>query len=183
MTAITKFPGLGACMVRLSSRAGMAASGSAPLAASHGIRTAKITVYKTDPRLSKRYISAISEDDEGLIVTTADTLAFRVEDGKTRPFTIRGQSTPLTLPGNYTFTIYRQPSGTLWFGTVKGLFKFAPGAAPEKARQEGINFPVTSISDDGHGSLWLGGRTPGFTRFRMLRRPGHPLLQTRRTLR
>ena len=27
---------------------------------------------------------------------------------------------------------------------------------------------MTSISDDGHGSLWLGGRTPGVTRFRML---------------
>ena len=167
VTAITRFPGLGAVhgAALFESR-----DGSIWLGTFGGLsryKDGKVTVYKTDPRLSKRYISAISEDDEGMIVTTAETLALRVKDGRTRPFTIRGQATPLTMPGNYTFTIYRQPTGTLWFGTVKGLFKFAPGAPPEKARQEGINFPVTSISDDGQGSLWLGGRTPGVIRFRM----------------
>ena len=167
VTAITKFPGLGVVhgAALFESR-----DGSVWLGTFGGLSRYKdghVTVYKSDPRISKRYISAISEDEEGLIVTTAETLALRFQDGRTRPFTIRGRVTPLTSPGNYTFTIYREPSGTLWFGTVKGLFKFAPGAPPEKARQEGINFPVTSISDDGRGSLWLGGRTPGLTRFRM----------------
>jgi two-component system, sensor histidine kinase and response regulator len=127
----------------------------------------KFTVYGAGGRLSKPFISAINEDEEGLIVTTSETLALRFKNGEVFPFTIRGQTTPLSAPGNYTFTIFRDPSGTLWFGTVQGLFKFAKGEPPAKARQAQINFPVTSIADDQRGSLWLGGRTPGLIRFRI----------------
>lgn len=127
----------------------------------------KFTVYSDDARLSKHFISAINEDDESLIVTTAETLTLRFKDGKVYPFTIRGLATPLSTPGNYTFTIDRDPSGTLWFGTVQGLFKFAKGEPPEKAQQRQINFPVTSIFNDQHGNLWLGSRTPGLIRFRL----------------
>ncbi len=126
----------------------------------------KATIYRPD-RLRNRYISAINEDDEGLIVATAEMVALRFKDGQVQPFTVRGQTTPLSTPGNFTFSIYRDHAGVLWFGTVKGLFRFAPGEDPMKSRQPGIDFPVTSISDDHRGSLWLGGRTPGLTRFRL----------------
>jgi signal transduction histidine kinase/DNA-binding response OmpR family regulator/ligand-binding sensor domain-containing protein len=125
----------------------------------------KFTQYTAHGRLSNCYISAINEDDEGLIVTTSETLALRFRDGQVRPLTFRGQTTPLSAPGNYTFVIDRDSSGTLWFGTVLGLFKFARGAPPEKAWQKQIDFPVTSIFNDNRGSLWLGGRVPGLTRF------------------
>ncbi len=118
-------------------------------------------------RLFKRYISAVSGDNESLIVSTSETLALRLKNGHVQPFTLKGKLTPLSSPGNYTFTIYRDPSGTLWFGTVKGLFKFAEDESPDNARQPQINFPVTSIFDDTSGSLWLGGRIPGLTRFRI----------------
>lgn len=131
------------------------------------LKEGQVTIYKSDPRLSKTFISAIGEDDESLIVTTSEKLALRVKDGKTFPYTIKGQITPLSSPGNYTFTIYSQPPGTLWFGTADGLFKFAPGKNPKNARQPGIDFSVTSISDDGRGNLWLGGRAAGLTRFRI----------------
>ena len=127
----------------------------------------KFTQYSAGGRLSKYYTSAIGEDDESLIVTTSETLAFRLENGQAQPFTFDGKPTPLSMPGNYTFTIFRDRSGTLWFGTVKGLFKFAKGQPPESARQPQIDFPVTSIFDDLSGSLWLGGRIPGLTRFRI----------------
>jgi diguanylate cyclase (GGDEF)-like protein len=131
----------------------------------------KFTVYDPDGRFSKHRISAINEDEESLIVTTDELIALRFKDGQVLPFTIHGQETPLTSPGNYTITIYRDPSGTLWFGTVQGLFKFAPGQPPMQARQSQIDFAVTSISDDHQGNLWLGGRVPGITRFRI--RDGH----------
>jgi diguanylate cyclase (GGDEF)-like protein len=127
----------------------------------------RFTQYTADGRFSKYNISAISEDDEGLIVATSETLAFRFQDGHVRPFSIRGKTTPLSTPGNYTFTIYRDPAGTLWFGTVHGLFRFSPGDAPENAQRRNVDFPVTTIFDDGHGSLWLGGRVPGITQFRL----------------
>jgi ligand-binding sensor domain-containing protein len=127
-------------------------------------RHGKFTRY-SGGRLAHHFVSAIGEDDEGLIVATDETLALRFREGVVRPLTIGGQTTPLSTPGNYTFTIYRDPSGTLWFGTVKGLFKFAKGESPERAWQKQIDFPVTSISADGRGSLWLGGRIPGLVRF------------------
>jgi PAS domain S-box-containing protein len=124
----------------------------------------KFTQY-SGRRLAHHFVSAIGEDDEGLIVATDETMAFRFRNGVLRPFTIGGQMTPLSTPGNYTFTIYRDSSGTLWFGTVKGLFKFAKGESPDRAWQKQVGFPVTSIFEDGRGSLWLGGRTPGLVRF------------------
>ena len=127
----------------------------------------RMTLYPYTGRLVDKFVSAMTEDEEGLIITTSETLAFRYKDGALSPFTIRGQTTPLSAPGNYTFTIYTDPSGTLWFGTVKGLFKFAKGAPPFQARQAGIDFPVTGISPDNQGNLWLGGRTPGIVRFRI----------------
>jgi signal transduction histidine kinase/DNA-binding response OmpR family regulator/ligand-binding sensor domain-containing protein len=128
-------------------------------------RDGKFTAYPGERRVSKFYISAINEDDEGLLLATSETLVIRFRDGKALPFTIGGQTTPLSRPGNYTFTIYRDRDGTLWFGTVLGLFKFAKGQPPDQARQKQIDFPVTSIFDDGSGNLWLGGRVPGLTRF------------------
>jgi signal transduction histidine kinase/ligand-binding sensor domain-containing protein/CheY-like chemotaxis protein len=129
-------------------------------------RDGKFTRYPAS-RISGRFISAIGEDDEGLIVTTTEALALRMRHGEGVPFTIRGQTTPLSTPGIYTFTIYRDPSGTLWFGTAEGLYRFAQGESPGNAFQKQIAFPVTTISDDGRGSLWLGGRVPGLTRFRI----------------
>ena len=128
-------------------------------------RNGKLTVYTAGGRFSKYYTSAINEDDEGLIVANSETLALRFKDGQARPFTIHGQTTPLSKPGNYIWSIYRDLSGTLWFATVQGLFKFAKGEPPDKARQNQVNFCVYSIFDDQRGSLWLGGRIPGLTRF------------------
>jgi signal transduction histidine kinase/CheY-like chemotaxis protein/ligand-binding sensor domain-containing protein len=128
-------------------------------------RNGRFTQYPAKGRLSNHWISSINEDDKGLIITTDEMVALRFKNGEVQPLTFGGKTTPLSKPGNYTFTIYRDPSGTLWFGTVKGLFKFAKGEPPDKSRQKQVNFPVTSISDDHRGSLWLGGRIPGLTRF------------------
>ena len=127
-------------------------------------RDGRLTRYK-DALRQFGFISAISEDDEGLIL--AGGTAVRFEEGRVRPFTINGETTPLSTPGHYTFTIYRDPEGTLWFGTAQGLFKFLKEQPPRDAQQKQIRFAVTSIAGDGRGSLWLGGRTPGLTRLRV----------------
>jgi len=129
-------------------------------------RDGRFTIH-ADPRIDGRFISAIAEDEEGLILTTSDSVALRYRDGKAVPLTFHGRTTPLSTPGNYTFTIRRGPDGTLWFGTARGLYRFAKGQPPENARQKQITFPVTTLFDDGRGSLWMGGRIPGLTRFRV----------------
>ncbi|HEV2173263.1 MAG TPA: two-component regulator propeller domain-containing protein, partial [Nitrospira sp.] len=166
VSVITRIPGLpsihgGALFEDKDGRLWLGARGALTR-----IDNGKITVYNADPRLSKEYISSINEDDEGLILGTSATALFRFKDGKTYPFLVRGKKTALTDPGNYIFAIYRQPGGTIWFGTVKGLFRYDPGQLPK--RQPGIDFPVTTISDDQAGNLWLGGRTPGITRLRII---------------
>jgi signal transduction histidine kinase/ligand-binding sensor domain-containing protein/DNA-binding response OmpR family regulator len=125
----------------------------------------QFTTYFADGRLANDYISAINEDAESLIISTSDTLAYRFKDGHLSEFTIDGKSTPLSKPGNYIFTIYRDADDVLWFGTVGGLFRFSSGEPPEKAKQQAINFPVTAIHDDRRGGLWLAGRIGGITRF------------------
>ena len=131
------------------------------------LKDGRFQLFTAHGRLSRYYISAISEDGESLIVATSEELALRFHDGETSPLTFRGKTTPLSTPGNYTFTIYKDPKGTLWFGAVKGLYRFHDGDPVEDAWQKQVNFPVTGIYDDGEGSLWLGGRVPGLTRFRM----------------
>lgn len=131
------------------------------------IKNGKVTVYPGDGHFSKSYMTAIAEDQESLIVATDESRVFRFKDGKVLPYTVGGKTTPVTDSGIYTFTIYRDRSGTLWFGTSPGLFRIPGKVHPEGERQAGINFDVTSIFDDGRGDLWLGGRTPGVIQYRL----------------
>ena len=82
----------------------------------------QFTTYLAEGRLANDYISSINEDDDSLIISTADTLAYRFKDGRLSEFTIDGKSTPLSKPGNYIFTIYRDADKVLWFGNCgRGL--------------------------------------------------------------
>jgi len=130
------------------------------------IQSGKLTVYDGGGHLSKSYISAISEDDEGLIVSTSESRVYRFKDGKVSPFTVRGKSTPVTDSNIYTFTIYRDPAGTLWFGTTAGVYKLPPAGSPGATWVLQQEIDITNIINDGEGHLWLGGRTPGILRIR-----------------
>ena len=130
----------------------------------------------TGEHFAHTYISAIGEDAESLIVATAECATFRFKDGHTYAFTLHGDSTPFTVPGLYTFTIYTAPGGVLWFGTSKGLYKLVPGAPEQSGLQAEVPFAVTSIYDDHQGNLWLGGRTPGLVRLHVA--DGHALRYT-----
>ena len=131
------------------------------------IKNGSLTVYPGDGHFSQGFISAISEDDESLIVANSESRVFRFKDGKTLPFTVRGKTTPITQGEYYTFTICRGTDGTLWFGTSNGLFKIPPAGNDAGSWQPEIKFDVTSIFDDSHGSLWLGGRTQGLVQYRI----------------
>jgi len=136
------------------------------------IKDGKLTVYGGGGHFSKNYISAICEDDEGLLVANSESRIFRFKpgsgtDGEVLPFTVHGKPTPLLDAGIYTFTMYRDPGGTLWFGTSNGLFKRPPTESPKGGFSGKIQFDVTSIFDDHRGNLWLGGRTPGLVAYRL----------------
>jgi PAS domain S-box-containing protein len=146
------------------------ADGSVWIGTDRGLCRWKDSTLKTFTaagQLVGQYISAISEDQDGLIIATSRTQVFRFRNERLEEFTYEGRTTPLSKPGNYTFVIHRAPDATIWIGTVKGLFKFSKGISPEQSLQQQVSFPVTTIWDDGMGYLWLGGRVPGITRFRI----------------
>jgi signal transduction histidine kinase/ligand-binding sensor domain-containing protein len=141
--------------------------GSLWIGTDHGISRLKgdiIKTYQAEERLAKFYTSAIIEDDESLILSTSELRVYRFRDGRLSDYTINGEQNPFT--GIYVFTVIRDQSGDLWFGTVNGLYKISRGRPVSEAKQQQIDFPVTSIYDDQKGSLWLGGRTQGLVRLR-----------------
>ncbi len=143
--------------------------GSLWVGTGHGIsriRDGKLTVYAGDGHFSDWFTSVLAEDGEGLIVANAESNVYRFKDGKVTPFTIHGETTPITY-GLYVLSMYYDPSGVLWAGTVHGFFKFVPGASPQTARRGEIDVPVTSIYDDRRGNLWMGGRFPGLLQYRV----------------
>jgi len=130
------------------------------------VHDGKLTVYKGNGHFSNWYTSVVAEDNEGLIVANAESNVYRFKDGKVTPFTIHGQTTPITY-GVYVLSMYYDPSGVLWAGTVHGFYKFVPGASPQTARRPEIDVPVTFFFDDHRGNLWMGGRFPGLLQYRV----------------
>ncbi len=65
----------------------------------------------------------------------------------------------------FVFTMCRDASGRLWLGTSDGLYTLSRADRASLVKEERVPFPVTSIADDGRGSLWLAGRAPGLTRY------------------
>jgi ligand-binding sensor domain-containing protein/two-component sensor histidine kinase len=125
------------------------------------LRENQITTYQAQGRLTQFNTSAITEDDESLIVCTSELRVFRFRDGKLSDYTINGEPNPFA--GKYVFTAIRDQSGDMWFGAVDGLYRISRGKPPSRSL---INYPITSIYDDQLGSLWLGGRMPGLVRVR-----------------
>jgi signal transduction histidine kinase/CheY-like chemotaxis protein/HPt (histidine-containing phosphotransfer) domain-containing protein/streptogramin lyase len=120
--------------------------------------------------LKGAHILAIGEDDDGVVATTVDSKYFRFRDNEFVPDApavsskVGGAVHP-SIP--YVFTIYHDAGGGAWYGTSAGLYKSSPGKSATLIGQSNISFPVTSISDDGRGYLWLAGRTPGIIRYRL----------------
>ena len=130
------------------------------------IKDGKVTVYRSG--LSQVYISAIGEDDESLILATSGTPVLRFKDNaQLSPFLVNGGPAEVASSGNYVFIIYRDHEGTLWFGSLKGFYRY--GRELNRVgvtRVKQIDFLVFSIYDDLMGNLWLTGATPGLIRFR-----------------
>lgn len=131
------------------------------------IKDGKLTVYTGGGVFSQHFTSAISEDDESLLVANSSLHLFRFKDGKVLPFTIQGRRAPFDEIKTYTSTIYQDPSGTLWFGTAVGLYKQPRGDSRGAGWQQNVRCVVTSIFDDRQGNLWLGSNTPGLVQFRI----------------
>jgi len=131
------------------------------------LKNGRARTYKGQGHFGKPDLSAISEDEEGVIFANNESTAFRLhEDGSVAPYTIHGQKTPVTDAGVYTYTIHKDADGSLWFGATNGLYHFGKNVDLAHSRYEQVTQPVVSIADDGRGNLWVGGYFAGVTRVR-----------------
>jgi len=134
------------------------------------LQNGRVTNFTAGGQLIGQFISSVTEDDDSLILATSKLQLFRFRPDRSNeldPFTFDGKSTSLSAPDTYTFTLYTAHDSTLWVGAVKGLYRFTHGQPLSPDPVPGVRFPVTSIFDDGTGYLWLAGRVPGFTRYRI----------------
>ncbi len=124
----------------------------------------RFTTVGAGTSLDQIYISAIAEDERSLIVATSDLKLVRVTPGGTEPYPLR---VPESAGVRYTYVIYGDAAGDLWFGLSAGLYRVPRGTRPEDAIACAVRRPVHVIHDDGQGYLWLASpRIPGFIRYR-----------------
>jgi PAS domain S-box-containing protein len=131
------------------------------------IRQGRVTTYKAGGYLNRRIITAITEDDESLILALSDLSLFRFKNDRLEPYDLRLAPGTGSETLRYAFDILRDGEGTLWFGLTAGLYRLGRGESPDKAVRMDFTTPVFSIADDGRGYLWiLGSQTsaPGFAR-------------------
>jgi ligand-binding sensor domain-containing protein len=127
----------------------------------------KVTLHRQSGRLDKRFISAISEDEEGMILTTSEPGAFRYKNGAVQSIDYPWANHATLGPGQLYVHDLSRPIGNAVVWYSEGPLQVRPGRVAGTLPADHVDFPVTSISPDDHGNLWLGGRTPGITRFRM----------------
>jgi|GEM_PF-1752719 len=128
-------------------------------------RDGRISQYSGSKSLEGFSITAINEDDQGLVVATNKLLLYRFKGGVLSPYDLPLPSGRQKESIRYVFAMQRDDEGTLWIGMTAGLYRVPKGLSPTNAERSAFTVPTHSIYDDGKGSLWLtGADTPGFAR-------------------
>ncbi len=138
--------------------------------------TGAVIRYLPDPPVQGtlgRAISAITSDKSGkLWMTTADGAQPLLFDPITRSFIRHGSVANRATPGPVmNQTMYTDPSGTVWLGTMEGLKVFDPHHGtmgilrndPADRYSLSAN-EVWSITGDREGNLWVGVKPGGVNR-------------------
>jgi len=129
------------------------------------IKNNLIKKFDTTTGLPAKWISAITEDDKGLIIYVDNIGIRRFINGQLKPYLMKdGQPYP---NNEYIVCFYTQSDGTLWAGTTRGLVRIHDGYSTTFTTKNGLagNW-ISSISDDGQGSVWITSSHGGFARYR-----------------
>jgi signal transduction histidine kinase/streptogramin lyase len=125
------------------------------------IGAGRVTTYRTDTASEKRFVSVLGEDEEGrLLVGAGDRPLRRFDAGRLVAYD------PATDRSQYRFSVTRDRTGALWFGTVEGLGRFQAGRYTLYTEKDGLpDDTVHSVYEDGQGTLWIA-TTGGLGRYR-----------------
>jgi len=120
------------------------------------IRNGRITSFSTG-LLAHRYVSAIYEDQEGLVIAIAALGLFRFEEGKLRPYLADqiGESP-------FIYQAYQARNGSIWLASGAGLITIKNDQAIFLTHEDGLlDNNVQSIGEDLEGNLWLASAKAG----------------------
>jgi PAS domain S-box-containing protein len=127
------------------------------------IRDGQTKTYRQG--LPAKWISAITEDDQGLIIYVDDTGIRRYVGGKLEPYLLK-DGRPYDSQ-EYVVCFYKQPGGTLWVGTSRGLVRIRDGESTTYGLADGMTDDwVSAIYDDHQGSLFIASPRSGLMRYR-----------------
>jgi ligand-binding sensor domain-containing protein len=129
------------------------------------LKNNRITTFDTTTGLPAKWISAITEDEKSLIIYIDNIGIRRFANGRLKPYLMNDG---LQYPNiEYIVCLYTQSDGTLWAGLTHGLVRIHDGKSTTFTKNDGLAGNWTSsISDDGHGNIWITSPQGGFARYR-----------------
>jgi PAS domain S-box-containing protein len=124
----------------------------------------RIKQYGSSAGIPNKWISAITEDDQSLLVYVDRIGVCRFVKGRLQPYLLKdGQAYSST---EYVMCLYSSPEGVLWIGTTHGLVRIMNGESKLFGLADGLaDERINSIHDDQRGSLWIGTPRGGLTRY------------------
>jgi ligand-binding sensor domain-containing protein len=129
------------------------------------IKNNQLVRYNTANGLPVRWISAVTEDHNSLIINVDRVGIRRFVNGHVEPYVMKnGKQYPST---EFVACFYYQSNGILWVGTTGGLVKIQRGVSTTFRQSEGLagNW-INSIFDDKKGSLWISSPRDGITHYK-----------------
>ncbi|MCX7983836.1 MAG: hypothetical protein N3A63_02905 [Bacteroidetes bacterium] len=125
-----------------------------------------MTVYDTKDGLPLKWISAITEDEESIILYIDDIGIHRFKKGKLIPF-YTNDSIPYFSDSYVTSFYYQKAESTLWITRADGLVRVKHGISKIFTVKDGLagNW-ISSVADDKKGTLWFTSPRDGLTRYR-----------------
>ena len=128
------------------------------------IKNGILKQYDTHTGLSTKWISAITEDENGLLMYVDHTGIFRFKNGRLSPYILKNG---LQYPAaEYIVCLYPQHKGLLWAGTTDSLVKIDEETITGYTTKNGLagNW-ISSLSGDQHGGLWISSPQGGLTHY------------------
>ena len=96
-------------------------------------------------------VNMAEDRDGGLWLASVNPPALRILRGGKTVLYDEGRG----MPPNGVHSFCQDPSGVLWFSTTTGLYRLRDGRFGAITKKNDLTSEITSILDDGNGSLWL----------------------------
>ncbi len=128
------------------------------------LKSDHLQIYGRQAGIPGKWISAITEDSESLILYINDVGIRRFSNGRVAPYLLgNGEQYPSQ---EYVSSFYTDSAGTLWIGSTRGLVRIQHGETRLFGPPDGMaDYWISSIFDDRRGSLWISSPHAGLTRY------------------